>query len=189
MTKNFLRRLLNRALHSLARALPGGRSLRPALHRMRGVKISGDVWIGDDVYLDNEHPDCIEIHEHAVISLKSIILGHTKGRGRVIIERDAFIGPLVVVACTGNKEIRIGEGAVISAGAIITSSVAAHTIMASPRVTAVGRSMVPYWDTTYLEFMGGLEPIRPPGSSANAHTTPASPSPSTAPNPPRDMDK
>jgi len=189
MKKFFLRRLLNRALHSLARALPGGRSIRPALHRMRGVKISGDVWIGDDVYLDNEHPDCIEINEHAVISLKSIILAHTKGRGRVIIERDAFIGPLAVVACTGNKEIRIGEGAVISAGAIITSSVPAHTIMAPPKVAAVGRSMVPYWDTNYFEFMAGLEPIRRSSSSTNAKATPPSPAPPQEPISPENLAK
>jgi serine acetyltransferase len=167
MTRSLPRRLFNRVLHWLARTLPGGRNLRPALHRLRGVKIRGKVWIGDDVYLDNEHPDCIEINEHAVISLKSIILGHTKGRGRVIIERDAFIGPLAVVACTGNKEIHIGEGAVISAGAIVTSSVPAHAIIGSPRVGAVGRSMVPYWDSTYEEFMGGLEPLRRPNRPPN----------------------
>ena len=47
--KPFLRRISNRLLHQLARMLPGATSLRPFLHRLRGVKIYGDVFIGDDV--------------------------------------------------------------------------------------------------------------------------------------------
>lgn len=146
-------------LHRVARNVPGGASLRLLLHKWRGVKIQGTVWIGDDVYLENEHPECVEIHSGAVLSLKCVVLAHTKGPGKVILERDCFIGPMALVACTAQQEVRIGEGAVISAGAIITSSVPPHHIMAADRPVAVGLSYVPYFNSSYEEFMGGLTPL------------------------------
>lgn len=157
---NFVRRSLNRFLHLIARNCPGGLSLRPMLHKWRGVKIYGKPWIGDDVYIDNEWPECIEIHDGVALSVKCIVLGHTKGPGTVILEKDCFIGPLAVIACTGGKVLRIGEGAVISAGCIITSSVPPHTIMAPQKASAVGYSRVRYYASSYEEFMGGLEPLR-----------------------------
>jgi serine acetyltransferase len=178
MNKPFLRRFINRALHALARTCPGCTTLRPALHRLRGVKISGSIFVGDDVYLENEYPECVEIHEHAMLSLKCIILAHTKGSGSVVIERDAFIGPMAVLICQAGKVLRIGEGAVISAGSIIMTSVPAHAFMAPPRATEVGRSTVTFWKTSVEEFLGGLEPIRRSSSSANAKTTSEYPSPS-----------
>src|SRR5262249_7048085 len=59
--KNLLRRGSNRILHKLARAVPGSTTLRPALHRWRGVAIGHNVFIGDDVYLENEFPELVEI--------------------------------------------------------------------------------------------------------------------------------
>jgi len=189
MKKSFLRRLINRALHALARVCPGCTTLRPALHRLRGVRISGSVFIGDDVYLENEYPECVEIHEHAMLSLKCIILAHTKGNGRVIIERDVLIGPLAVVVCPSGKELRIGEGAVISAGSIIMTSVPAHAFMAPPRATEVGQSKVTFWKTSIEEFMAGLEPIRRSSSSTNAKATPPGPAPTPEPIPPENLGK
>lgn len=144
---------------------------------------------GDDVCLENEYLECVEIHEHVVLSLRCIVLAHTKRRGRVIIESGVLIGPLAVVVCPAGKVLRIGEGAVISAGAIIMSSVPPHTIMAPPRAVAVGRSTVPYWKTSIEEFLGGLEPIRRSSSSTNAGTTPANLSPSLVPNTPGNSSK
>ena len=56
MEKTLLRRIFNRILHSLVQSLPGAKSVRPFLHRLRGVKIYGDVFIGDEVYIENEYP-------------------------------------------------------------------------------------------------------------------------------------
>lgn len=160
MMASFSRRILNRLLHQVARSLPGGNNLRPLLHKWRGVKISGTVWIGDDVYLENEYPGCIEIQDGVVLSLRCIILAHTKGPGKVILERGCFVGPLALVACTSHQEVRIGEGAVISAGSIITSSVPPHHVMAPSKASPVGLSQVRFLDSTYKEFMGGLRPLR-----------------------------
>jgi len=66
MARSFPRRISNRILHLMARFLPGSKSLRPFLHGLRGVKIHGTVFIGDDVYLENEYPECVEIHDGAL---------------------------------------------------------------------------------------------------------------------------
>jgi len=51
MKERILRGSINRILHLLARFGPGATTLRPFLHKLRGVKIHGKVFIGDDVYL------------------------------------------------------------------------------------------------------------------------------------------
>ena len=58
--KNLLRRIANRILGLVARWAPGATTVRPFLHRLRGVRITGRVFIGDDVYMENEYPECIE---------------------------------------------------------------------------------------------------------------------------------
>ena len=93
MSKSLARRMANRLLHSVARFGPGSTSLRTTLHRARGVLVGKSVFIGEDVYIDNEYPECVEIHDGAQISLRAIIIAHTRGPGRVIIEKDAFVGP------------------------------------------------------------------------------------------------
>jgi hypothetical protein len=52
-----LKNILNRILHKAAFVLPGGYSLRPWLHRLRGAHIGKDVWISQYVYLDELHPE------------------------------------------------------------------------------------------------------------------------------------
>ena len=66
--------------------------------------------------LENEHPDAVEIQDGVHISVRAMILAHTRGSGNVVIEKDAFIGPNTVIATSGNKTLRIGAGAVVGAG-------------------------------------------------------------------------
>ncbi len=90
--KNYIRkplvvRFVRRILHSLARILPGATSVRPFLHRLRGVRIGKNVFIGDEVYLENEYPERVEIQDGVRISVRATILAHTLGPGNVIIEK------------------------------------------------------------------------------------------------------
>src|ERR1051326_7281398 len=87
MKKSVLRRCFNRVLHLMARFAPGSQSLRPFLHRLRGVTVKRGVFIGDDVYIDNEYPECVEIHENASISIRAVIIAQTRGSGRIILEK------------------------------------------------------------------------------------------------------
>jgi serine acetyltransferase len=123
MSKSILKRATNRWFHLLARFCPGATTLRPLLHRARGVKIGRHVFIGEEVYLDNEYPECIEIMDHVQISIRAIVVAHTRGPGRGVIEQGAFVGPNAVLVCGAGRALRIGEGAVIGAGSVITKSV------------------------------------------------------------------
>jgi acetyltransferase-like isoleucine patch superfamily enzyme len=162
--KRLFRRITNRVFHVLARNVPGSTSLRPWLHRRRGVKIGRDVFIGDGVYLDNEYPECIEIGDNVEISIRAIVVAHTRGAGRVIIEEEAFIGPNAMVLCGGGRVLRIGAGAVVGAGAVITKSVPQRLYVAPPPSEPMARVRVPLPKArTMTEFWAGLEtlPKRP----------------------------
>ena len=137
------------------------------LHRARGVRVGRDVFIGDDVYIDGEYPEMIEIHDRAAISMRAMIIAHNKGPGKVIIEREAFIGPQVVVNCSAGKTLRIGEGAVISAGCVISRNVEPRMVVvpASTRVAGMATISLTTAESTE-EFWSGLRPIS--GSTRDA---------------------
>jgi acetyltransferase-like isoleucine patch superfamily enzyme len=161
-SKSLIQRVSNRILHLVARVAPGATTVRPFLHRLRGVKIGPRAWIGDGAYLDGEYPECIEIHENAGISIKTVLVAHTKGPGRIVLERDSFLGVGVIVCCAGGREIRIGEGAVVGAGCVITQSVPARTFVALDRPRHLARVNVLYTDATDAnDFACNLEPILP----------------------------
>jgi len=161
MGKTLARRMFNRILHLMARFLPGSTNLRPFLHRLRGVKICGKVFIGDDVYLENEHPECVEIHDGALIGLRSTIVAHTRRPGKIVIEKQACITAGCLIVCAPGKTLTIGEGAVISAGSTVQNDVPPYTLCGAPRIKEFGKITVPFTlDVEYEEFMGGLKPMR-----------------------------
>jgi acetyltransferase-like isoleucine patch superfamily enzyme len=158
--RSLVRQAFNRFLHLLCRFGPGGKTLRPFLHRMRGVKIGKNVWIGDDVYLDNEFPECIELEDGAMIELRATILAHTHGAGRVVIRKNAVVGAGVVVVTSGNRTLVIGEGSVIMASSLVTGSIAPYTLYGSDASKPLARITKPFTpDTTYEEFMTALRPL------------------------------
>jgi len=176
MGKSIFRRVYNRVLHSLARTLPGATGLRPFLHRLRGVKIGKDVFIADEVYLENEYPEAVEIHDGVQISLRVIILAHTRGPGKVIIGKDAYLGPNSVVATTSGRVLRIGDGAVIGAGVVVSTDVAPQMFVSNPTAKPVAKALVPLAKADRMEdFLRGLVPIRkrspvPPEKKAGDET-------------------
>jgi len=156
-----VRRGFNRTLHMMARFLPGGKNLRPFLHRLRGVKIHGSVYIGDDVYIDEDHPESVEIHDDVVIAHRCTIIGHTRGVGRIVIEKQAAIAAGCLIVCGPGQTLTIGEGAVISAGSTVSHDIPPRTLCGMPRIKAFGKVTVPFtWDTTYEQFLRGVEPMR-----------------------------
>ena len=160
MAKSVIRRVLNRVLHALARQVPGSSSLRPWLHKLRGVKMGKNIFIGDDVYVDNEYPECIEMHDGVSVSMKALLIAHTRGPGKIILEKDSFVGPNAVVCCYAGRTIRIGEGAVVAAGAVVTRSVPARTLVAPPPsrpVAKLTRALTP--NTSIDDFLAGMVPI------------------------------
>ena len=161
MAKGTLKRLSHRMLHLLARFAPGATGFRPLLHRLRGVQIGKDVFIGDEVYLDNEYPERIEIQDGVQISIRATILAHTRGPGRVILERDAYIGPHVLLVTSEGKVLRIGEGAVVGAGCVITKDVESRTFVMGEFGKAIAEVRLPLSRADRLEdFIKGLAPLK-----------------------------
>jgi acetyltransferase-like isoleucine patch superfamily enzyme len=151
----------NGFLHFLARVLPGGFSLRPFLHRLRGVKIGSDVWIGDDVYLDEDYPEAVEIQEGTAIATRCTIIAHTKGVGRIVIERNAAIGAGCIIVCASGQTLTIGEGSVVSAGSTVSNSIPPYTLCGPPRIQTFGKVEIPFRTAATLEeFKRGLTPVR-----------------------------
>jgi heptaprenylglycerol acetyltransferase len=151
----------NGILHLMARVLPGGTNLRPFLHRLRGVKIHGSVFIGDDVYLENEFPECVEIHDGASIGLRSTVIAHTRGPGKIIIEKQAAITAGCLIVCPQGKTLTIGEGAVISAGSTVSNDIPPYTLCGAPRIKVFGKITVPFTlDMEHEEFTRGLKTLK-----------------------------
>ncbi len=160
-------RVFNRVLHRMARTLPGSTNVRPFLHRLRGVKIGERVFIGDDVYLENEYPECVEIRDDVEIGLRSVILAHLRGPGKVLIKQKAWVGPCCVIAGPRGRVLTIGEGAVIGACSVITSDVPDHAFVRPASPQRVATAHVPLTSATYAEFLRGLSPVRPQMSGAD----------------------
>jgi len=117
------------------------------------------VFIGDDVFIDNEYPEFIEIGDNVQISIRTIIIAHTRGPGRVIIESDAFVGPMCVIACSAGRIVKIGAGAVIGPGCVITRSVAPRTYLTQSPPRPIGIATVPLPCAETMEaFLAGLRP-------------------------------
>ena len=155
-----LRNLLRRIFHILAFIGPGGRSFRPWLHRMRGVKVGKRVWISHFVYMDDVHPEEISIGENCTIGLRTSIFAHLywdpkepRSNGKVVIEKNVFVGPHCVIL----PNVRIGEGAVIKAGTVVSRNVPPHTFWGVPSAEPLGTATVPLTaEHTYEEFVQGI---------------------------------
>ena len=148
----------------LARFSPGATTLRPFLHRLRGVKVGKSVWIGEDVFLENEYPEAVELQDHCAVSMRAMIVTHTRGIGKVVVEPYAAIGPGAIV-CASGRTIRISRGAVIAAGAVITASVGPGLIVTPPRSVAVGTASIPLpMARSKDDFVSGIRPLARPKS-------------------------
>lgn len=162
VNKSLLRRFTNRILHLAAQFAPGAMTVRPFLHRLRGVKILGRVFIGDQVYLENEYPERVEIGEGVQIGLRSIIMCHFRGPGKIVIERDVWIGPNCVIAASNGQNLIIGQGAAVSASTVVTKDIPRFTFVGGSPVRPIARVTVPITlDTSYEDFKKGLVLIWP----------------------------
>ena len=160
--KNFLRRISNRILGLLARRAPGATTVRPFLHRLRGVRITGRVWIGDDVYLESEYPERIQIEDGAQICLRSVVVAHSRGAGTIVFAKNSFVGACCVVVVSPDRTLTVGEGAVVTAGSVIASDVPPGTLFGTEKAKPLAKANIPLtMDCSYPEFLGGLRPLHP----------------------------
>lgn len=162
------RALRVRLFQLLALYAPGASSTRVWLHRRRGVSIGTGVFIGTDVILETDRPELISIGDGAIISMRATVIAHFRGktpaergdRGdpfSVRIEESAFVGPGAIVL----DGVRIGRGAVVTAGSVVNSSVPDMTMVQGNPARPVARCGVPLTeDVEMSEFLRKLEPLR-----------------------------
>ena len=157
MHENPVRGLFNRLLQLLTLLLPGGQSLRVLLHRARGVHIGRNVWISYNVVLETAYPELITIDDEAFVGIGTIIIAHFKeARKGVRIGKQAFVGPGVIIL----PDVEIGDGAVVTAGSVVTSSVAPMTVVQGNPAVPTAKCGVPLWpDTPLKEFTKRLKPV------------------------------
>ena len=167
--------LVQRLLQQIAYVAPGGGSVRPALHRLRGVRIGARVWIGQQVYIDDVHPDAVSIGDDCTIGMRTSIFSHfywgpkrpAEHAAPIEIEDEVYIGPHCVIL--GN--VRIGRGAVIRAGTVVSRNVPAHTMWGAPPAEALAEVHTPLTaKEKYEAFLSGLRPV-PRGRARRASET------------------
>jgi acetyltransferase-like isoleucine patch superfamily enzyme len=160
----------NRALQVLALYAPGGDSARVMLHRLRGVQIGKDTWIGFDTLIEPSYPSRVVIGDRVAIGIRVLILAHFAHHGRnretsdgaiddrvsVRIEDDVFIGPGAIIM----PNVTLGAGAVVTAGSVVTRSVAPLTMVQGNPAKPIARCGIPLGlDTPVKEFYRRLTPI------------------------------
>jgi acetyltransferase-like isoleucine patch superfamily enzyme len=120
------------------------RLLRPFYLRRLGCEIGRKCFIGYDVYVDMNHADLIHIADNVHIDNRCFLLCHKRDLseycrnddysklgykyGSIIIEKGCSIGSCTILM----PGVRIGEGAIVGAGSLVTRDIPAWSI-------AVGR--------------------------------------------------
>jgi acetyltransferase-like isoleucine patch superfamily enzyme len=157
--------VINRFLAKCAFFFPGGHSLRPSIHRWRGVRLGRNTWISQFVYLDELYPEAISIGHNCTLGLRTSVFSHLHWGSRqesgqfknVVIEDNVFIGPHCVIM----PGVRIGEGAVIKAGSIVTRNVPPRVFWGDDGGGPLAAITVPLTpESSYEEFVKGLRPLR-----------------------------
>jgi acetyltransferase-like isoleucine patch superfamily enzyme len=156
MKENALIAIKNRVLQRLAMSLPGGSNLRVALHRWRGVHIGKDVWIGSEALIETACPKMVTIGDRVIIGIRSTILAHFQELTGVSIGDDVYIGACAVIL----PGVKIGAGAVVSAGSVVTTSVPTMTVVQGNPARRVAKCGVSLGlNTSRIDFMRSLRKL------------------------------
>ncbi len=158
--------LKNRLFQYIALYIPGFKTTRVWLHRMRGVSIGRNVSIGVSALIETAYPKLVSIGDNVSIGMRAVIIGHLRdsttqarasNRHTVRIEDDVYIGPGVIVL----PNVTIGHGAVVSAGSVVTRSVPPQTLVQGNPAKPIARCGVSLaGGVSYEQFVRHLTPIK-----------------------------
>jgi acetyltransferase-like isoleucine patch superfamily enzyme len=157
MKEGILSGARNRLLQMLARNAPGATTWRVWLNRWRGVNIGEKVWIGYDAIIETSRPDLVTIKDGGTVGMRAIIIAHFHEQQGVTIEEGGTVGPGAIVL----PGVTIGRDAIVTAGSVVTASVAARTMVQGNPARPVAKIGVPMTPSmTLKEFSKHLKPIR-----------------------------
>ena len=166
LTDSLLGGLKNRVLQCVALYIPGYKTSRVWLHRMRGVAIGQNVSIGLSVLIETAYPRLVSIGDNVTIGMRAVIIGHLRDstaqarildRPTVRLEDNVYLGPGVIVL----PNVTIGHGAVVSAGSVVTHSVPPQTLVQGNPAKPVARCGVSLGGgVPYEQFLRQLTPIK-----------------------------
>lgn len=158
MAENLWGGITSRVLQVLARIAPGALTLRPRLHRWRGVKIGKNVWIGYDAIIETSYPYLVTIKDGATIGIRSLIIAHFRGLEKgVVIEENAFLGPGTIIL----PNVVVGHGAVVAAGSVVTTSVPPMTLVQGNPAKPIARvGIPPSMELSFQQFAAGLRSLQ-----------------------------
>jgi len=156
-SENLLSGIKNRLLQELAMSVPGGAGLRVALHRLRGVRIGKDVWIGYQALIETGYPSLVSIGDRAIIGIRSTIIAHFQELRGVTIEEDVYVGACAVIL----PGVTIGRSAIVSAGSVVTTSVPPMTVVQGNPAKPVAKCGIPLGlKTSRADFMKQLKKLK-----------------------------
>ncbi|AKB55682.1 MULTISPECIES: acyltransferase [Methanosarcina] len=110
-------------------------SWRTKLHRMRGVNLGENVYVGYDVIFDRIHPELITIDDYSEIGDRCILSAHTRGS---LTTRQAYprtmapikIGRGVSVnpGCIITQGVEIGDNSIIGVGSVVNRNISPNSL-------------------------------------------------------------
>lgn len=157
--------LKNRLFQLLALYIPGNKTSRVWLHRMRGVSIGANVSIGTSALIETAYPSLVSIGDNVTIGMRAIIIAHLRDstaqarivdRPTVRLEDNVYLGPGVIVL----PNVTIGHGAVVSAGSVVNHSVPPQTLVQGNPAKPIARCGVSLGGgVSYEQFLRHLTRI------------------------------
>jgi acetyltransferase-like isoleucine patch superfamily enzyme len=145
-------KVYKRLLKLIAKQIPGYR-IRCQLFRMAGYEIGKQVYIGEELIIIDELDDRrrvrignrVSIAERVTLIVTSNanfskIRPFTKNQhGYINIDDDAWLG----TGCIIFPDIRIGKGAVVGAGAVVTKNVPDFTVVVGVPAKPIKKLSIP----------------------------------------------
>jgi len=128
-------KLTNEILERMAFNCPVN-SWRIKIHRLRGVKIGNNSFIGRRVTLDHSYPDYIFIGDNISLAGNNFVLTHSNPYKHFEKTFDSFIAPVVIkngawisIGAIILPGVTIGENSVVAAGAVVVKDIPDNVIV------------------------------------------------------------
>lgn len=133
--KYLTKRILNHFLLVLAYNIPIN-SVRVFLHKLRGVRVGKNVFIGLHVIIDRSYPDYIELEDGVMLAGGNHILAHSRApeffKGKLLsyvapikVKKYSWIGINAIIL----PGVTIGSGSVVSAGSVVSEDIPDNVVV------------------------------------------------------------